>query len=224
MNKAAALQKLVQKRKSTNWPGYKNIGEYQGGIYECDFVSPYTKSAGNVNADVFVLLQDWSSDQRLSGPIDRDAKELGYTPKLPTNVKLAALLSEIFGISLTDVYGTNLFPFIKTGSLSNRIPRADLIKAANEFAIPQIEIVHPKLVICLGLNTFNSIREGCNPGQPRIKQLAEAIASPFEYKGTRIWCQAHTGMWGQRMREKHGGPNQVSIDWNNMNNDFQTQR
>jgi hypothetical protein len=40
---------------------YSGIGDYHDGAYECERVSPYTKTAGNVDADVMVLLQDWAS-------------------------------------------------------------------------------------------------------------------------------------------------------------------
>ena len=77
-----------------------------------------------------------------------------------------------------DVYATNLFPFIKTGNMSGSIAKHDLIRAAREFALPQIRIVQPRLVICLGLETFNSIREAC--GMQRFVPMAEAIESPFK--------------------------------------------
>ncbi len=68
MDKQARLLELATTRMGTRWPGYKPIADYHGGTYECDFVSPFTKAAGNTDAKVFVLLQDWSSDGSTSGP------------------------------------------------------------------------------------------------------------------------------------------------------------
>ena len=62
MDKHAALLELAHRRQAARWPPYKYIGDYHGGAYECEFVSPYTKSAGNRDAKLMVLLQDWSSD------------------------------------------------------------------------------------------------------------------------------------------------------------------
>ena len=45
MKKHKQLLELAQKRQRSRWNGYKCIGDYHGGIYECDYVSPYTKSA-----------------------------------------------------------------------------------------------------------------------------------------------------------------------------------
>lgn len=125
-DKRERLRLLALKRQQTKWSGYSQIGDYHGGIYECEHVSPYTKSAGNVDADVFILLQDWSSHYRLSGPRDDDAVGSGHTSALPTNRNLTRLLDQHFGLTLQQTYGTNLFPFIKSGSLTRRIPKSDL--------------------------------------------------------------------------------------------------
>jgi hypothetical protein len=41
-NKHMLLLELTQKRKASQWPGFKCIGDYHDGKYECDFVSPYS--------------------------------------------------------------------------------------------------------------------------------------------------------------------------------------
>jgi hypothetical protein len=63
MDKRARLLSLARLRQSTRWRGYTSIADYHGGVYECDFVSPYTKTAGNSDAEIMVLLQDWSSHE-----------------------------------------------------------------------------------------------------------------------------------------------------------------
>jgi restriction system protein len=215
MNKRSALKRLARKRQRARWPGYKNIGDYHGGIYECAHVSPYTKSACNVDSAIMVFLQDWTSDESIRRGRDEDCITLGYTPALPTNRNLIRLLQAHFGVSLRDIFATNLFPFIKPRHMGHAIPRRDLVRAAVEFALPQIRIVRPALVICLGLPTFNALREAC--GQPRVYPLAEAIRSPFLFEGARIWCQAHTGGQGQAMR--NAGRAKVPGDWRRMKRD-----
>jgi hypothetical protein len=214
MNKQDLLLELARKRKTTRWPEYGQISDYHDGAYECDFVSPYTKSAGNVNAEIFVLLQDWSSDESLRGSLDSDCVHYGLTRTLPTNKRLIELLRSHFGVELADVYATNLFPFIKKGGMSSSIPIDDLVRAAQEFALPQIRIVQPKLVVCLGLNTFNVIRIAC--GHAPAQRMNEAIASPFTLDESRIWCQAHAGALGQNNR----GCERVAEDWRKMKMDF----
>ena len=86
------LSELAQKRRAAVWAGYLNIGEFHSGIYDCFHVSPYTKSAGNVDSQLFILLQDWVSAEYLDGQVNRTLVELGRDSNLPTNKKLGRLL------------------------------------------------------------------------------------------------------------------------------------
>jgi restriction system protein len=224
-DKCAALLALAKQRQNADLELYqgnrdgrpKNIGAYHDGVYECDHVSPYTKSAGNCDADIMVMLQDWNSDECLSGPVKQCRVELGYNPDNDTNVNLIRLLRETFGITLADTYATNLFPFAKGGRMNADIPRDDMLRAAREFALPQIRIVKPKLVICLGLSTFNALRQAS--GWSRCSPLELAISKPFNIDTASVWCQAHTGRLGQNNRNK-GGVNRVSQDWQRMKQAF----
>lgn len=228
MDKHAELLKLVKKRRQPDiLPGYARLGDYADGAFDknCDFVSPYSKGAHNYDADVMVLLQDWSSDdalQRSSGP-----SELGRDPNLPTNKTLDKLLDVALGLKLEATYATNLFPFIKAGGLSARIPFADLVLAAMEFALPQVRIIAPRLVVCLGKNTFNAMRvaaseRGLTHASGRCRTMANAIDSPFpiELEGRKVtvWAQAHPGAWGQSNRNK-GNPGRTFEDWKKMSRD-----
>jgi restriction system protein len=209
-NKAAQLLALAKERQATRWAGYNCTGDYHSGVYECDHVSPYTKTAGNVDADVMVMLQDWASDKELRRPIDEDARVLGYTRDFPTNRNLSNLLAATFGLGLKNVYATNLFPFIKPGSMSSAIRQSDLVRAAEKFAIPQIRIVSPRLVICLGVVTFNALEKASQ--RPVSARMSAAIANPFDIGSARVWCQAHTGILGTNNRNR-GGVDRVSKDW-----------
>ena len=213
MDKHSKLRTLAKIRQTTRWEGYKRIGDYQRGAYECQYVSPFTKSAGNVDAEVFVLLQDWSSDDSLRLGLDDETVTLGHTPSLATNRNLMRLLRSAFGLTLADTYATNLFPFIKLGPMNAPIPQRDLIRAAREFALPQIQIVRPKIVICLGLVTFKAMQRAC--GLPTSQKMDIAIRSPFKYDSVSIWCQAHTGGLGQNTRNR-GGVDRVTSDWQEM--------
>lgn len=217
MNKQSQLLALAKLRQAGRWPGYTTIADYHEGIYECDFVSPYTKGAGNLDAEVMVVLQDWSSDRELRQGLNENTMRMGYDPTQPTTRNLEKLLKATFGLSLSAIYGTNLFPFVKPGGVSAPVSRADLIKAAREFAIPQIEIVGPRLVISLGLETFDALR--CAHGLERAGKMELAINSPFRVGSSRVWCQAHTGAFGQ-MNRNRGAGDRVSQDWMRMKHAF----
>jgi len=83
-----------------------------------------------------------------------------------------------------------------------------MVRAARAFALPQIRIVDPMLVVCLGVATFNALREVVG-GLELSRTLASAIESPFNFGNARVWCQAHTGAWGQYNRNRRTG---VEVD------------
>ena len=213
-SKQAALSELVELRRGTPWPSYKGIEDYD---YQCDHVSPVTKSAGNVDADIFILLQDWSSDESLGRGLDQETRDLGYTPTEATFKTLIVLLRKHLGAGLEETYATNLFPFIKSGEMTNRIPVRDLNRAAKDFAIPQIEIVEPLLVICLGVPTFNALRRVRK--ERLVANIDAALTKPFWIGDSEVWCQAHTGARGRNSRNA-GDAEHVQRDWRAMAKQF----
>lgn len=205
------LRDLARRRQEARWEGVSQVGDYHDGFYESEHVSPYTRSAGNVDADVFLMLQDWSSRAwLLRHPNDHDVRRLGYSPQLLTNQNLIGLLEARLDRTLAQTYATNLFPFIKDGGLSAPVQDAQILQAAKMFALPQVRIVGPKLVVCLGQATGNATRRAC--GLHPAPDLATAIASPFDYAGARYWTQAHPGYFGQLVRNK-ADRGQVAKDW-----------
>ncbi|TYT74190.1 uracil-DNA glycosylase family protein [Desulfobotulus mexicanus] len=217
MNKDKELLKLSKLRQQTRYNGYTSIGDYQNGIWECDFVSPYSKSSHNSDSDILVFLQDWCSSDSFNNSICQETLRLGYTPNVRTNVNLKNLLKKHFKKNLEDIYSTNLFPYIKPGSMSAKIPAADLYRAAKQFAVPMIDIVQPKIVICLGKETFNALRKAC--GLKVVYSIDEGINSDFMYKKSRIFCQCHTSQQAQNKRNR-GGINRVDSDWVLMNKEY----
>src|ERR1700720_3753071 len=213
-SKTKRLFKLAQKRKQYPVPpSYHAIAYYKKGIYECDHVSPYTKTAGNFDADVFVMLQDWCSDCYLRGPVCKDSVQYGHSLSCRTNINLKSLLRAHLNLELKDTYGTNLFPFIKPGPMNASIPPRLMKEAAKEFGLPQIDIVSPKLVICFGEPTFNAIRRALDI--PEVESVAAGLDQPFPYGNSLIWLQYHPADQAQRTRNK-GGIDRVRGDWKKM--------
>ena len=90
MDKRLQLLDLADKRKHTRWRGFKCIGDYHGGAFECDFVSPYTRGADNFDSDVMVMLQDWASHEVLSAANALDdpiGMKVGHTIRNVTRTK-----------------------------------------------------------------------------------------------------------------------------------------
>jgi restriction system protein len=131
--------------------------------------------------------------------------EIGHDPSRNTNKRLAMLLQKYFKMQLADTFATNVFPFVKLGSMGARIGPRHLQKAALEFAIPQIKIIGPVTAVCLGKAAFNAVKRAS--GQPGAKTLRDAIDNPFELGDTTVWCQHHPG---------RNTVNQVASEWARM--------
>jgi hypothetical protein len=81
------LLELVKKRQAHRSPRYFNLADFHGGFYECDFVSPWTISANNLNASLMLIGQDWSSSDSLKRPRDEKMKRIGQTWNLPARLR-----------------------------------------------------------------------------------------------------------------------------------------
>lgn len=155
--KRAELLELAKMRQAERLPPHCNLADFHDGYYECPFVSPLTISAQNVNASLMLILQDWSSSDALNGPKHEETKRLGLTYNFPTNRTLRRLLQHM-NLDFQSTYATNLFPFIKRGALNANISTGDMNNCARRYAIPQIKIIAPKMVLCLGKATFDAVR------------------------------------------------------------------
>ena len=208
MNKKERLRELGLLRQTSCFEGFNNLAAYHIGAYECEHVSPYTKSAGNVNSLIVFVLQDWASHESLSRDMDLEVAQHGYTLSQPTNVNLIDLLSRHFGLILSEVYVTNLFPFIKSGGDSANIPMRYLRQAARVFGIAQIEIIRPAMVVSFGLQVFNALRSEF--GHRQVANLKTGINNPFRTEFTEYRCQSHPGALGKINRNHRGS---VEEDW-----------
>lgn len=207
--KRDALLALAKKRQADRLPPHLSLGWFHDGYYECDFVSPWTISAHNVNAGLMLFGQDWSSSERLCRRPDEEQRSLGQIWDLPTNKRLRCLLQRHLNLEFKDIYATNLFPFIKNGRLSAPIPTPDLERCALKYAIPQIEIVDPAIVVCLGKQTFDSIRNALD--QPAIPWHTACQTTQHTMLGSVEVCAVpHAGNLGVR---NAGGMERVHQIW-----------
>ena len=206
--KVRALRRLAERRKAARRDGYDCLGDFHDGFFECSHVSPWSKAAGNVNARVMVVGQDWASADMLARtPPNQQWAEFGFDRGLPTNVYLDELLKRHFGLKRAQCYLTNLFVLIKPGGVSAGIPMKDLVWSAEEFTIPEIKIVRPKVVICLGLRAFRALGRAAGHRLPRL--MADAIRARFRLEASMVHCVAHTGAFGTKNRSR----GQVERDW-----------
>ena len=216
MDKIRQINELAAKRKKNVPTGYKGIGNFFGGIFECDWVTPYSISSHNVDADVMIVLQDWCSEEYLLDLAEekkRELSKLGHDTVLPTNKNLKRFLKEHFKSELRDVYLTNLFPFVKPGEMKADIPSQLLRNSAAEFTIQEIKIVQPMLVVCCGIKVFNALAGAADKN--KVKNLNEAATTSFYIDGSHVQAVCHPGALGLANRNK-GGIDRNKTDWQNL--------
>lgn len=193
--------------------GYKQVGDFHGGIFDRKrHISPWSMSSNNTETSVMLLGQDWSSERHLSQPIEKHTftKDLGYDPRLQTNKNLHRNLKTSLNLNFNDVYASNVFVFIKPGGMSSRIPNRLMDYSAKTYAIPEIEIIKPRMVICLGASAFRSLKRNC-------RTMKKFTDSPMAIENLHFTLQdimfvhaPHPGSWGTK---NAGGPLEVSKTW-----------
>jgi hypothetical protein len=132
--------------------------------------------------------QDWASSKWLSNPKNLIFSVLGQNPNLITNKNLKEYL-KYFGLNFSDTYATNAFVFVKEGGMSTKIAQSLLRESIEKFLIPQIDIIKPKMIICLGAETYNAVRQVNNFPEVKVGSGQEA-AMPF--MGADVYGVNHT--------------------------------
>jgi restriction system protein len=213
-DKALAIAKIAQRRRSTrallgktlDQLGLKRLEDF--GYGWCNHVVPWTLSANNLDADVMILGHDWASVGWLEGRKDDPAMALlGRDLRLPSNRNLDRLLKKYLGLEFCCTYATDIVPFIKmTKGMVGAVHAGAIEECARLFAIPQIEIVSPRVVICLGRDAFSAIALALN-----ISPEKDSEVEFLEHNGTRIFSVTHTASSpGTERRRKSGA---VDREW-----------
>jgi len=235
--KKSALLELARSRQMDTMDGYsRKYFQFKDFDCDCDHVVSWTISACNVDADLMLIAQDWASEDflnRLTETQLQAQRALGQFPDLPTNTNTKELLADYMSLSFSETYATNAFAFVKPGKMDAHIPFHDLVRSAAAYALPQIAIVRPKMVLCLGSASFNAVRRairniGSEPAGKANRKwmpLADAwrIEGPYhtEYLGIPVFGVAHPGANGTRAS---GGPGVTTPRWQALGNFFMTVR
>lgn len=193
MNKEERLRELAILRKNSKVEGCKNIHEFQNGAFDKKFhVSPWTNSAKNVDSDLMLLGQDWVGSDWLSDTDNLKYADIGMDPTIQTNKNINKYL-KFFELEFKDIYATNAFVFVKNGKMSSAIENKIFNECISTYAIPQIEIVRPKMVICLGAITLNAVRKAIHA---KPIGFSTAHIDYANFKGIKIFGTYHPGGMG----------------------------
>ena len=213
-NKKAQMHELVRARR-VGWipDGCYRLGDERlnNGFWdEDDHVVPWSKTACNYNAKVMLVVRDWDAFKNLSVPLTDKHKRIklvGRNEYLLTNKRIDKLLSEHLDLAWSDIFATDVFPFIKPGDMRGNLRWPDFVRCAREFALSQIDIVNPLVVICLGRSTtFRAIAEAAI-GQKRTATNGDDPLGPVQYNGVEIYGVTHPGGRG------NGWLKRIDFEW-----------
>lgn len=223
MSKINELRQLVTKRRQRKSGSiedgyklnYKKLGDFHDGIYDFDdHVVPYSKSAFNLDSEIMFIAQDWASEDFMNKGIDLEQAQYGHDKKLPFNRLFFRILDEIFGIKFSDTYSTDAFVFIKPGKMDTSISANDMGRSSFQYALPQIDIIKPKLVICMGGSAYNGVRRALGMSSVKVK---DALGEMFDYGNSKIMIGTHLGA---NVTSRIGGHEAQFRIWGNLYSKF----
>jgi uracil-DNA glycosylase len=228
MSKAERYSVLVSARKeydSQRTLGLANPSQVEGGRYDSDEVGPWTRWAGDLDADLMVVGQDWGDVAYFVAQRGLDA------PGNPTNAALAALLAGV-GRPLppaptattplreeanrhTGVFLTNALLWLKTGGLGAKVSDEWFTGDSAAFLLEEIAVVQPRVVVALGQQAHRALLHAFDlrvPAGPfrRVVESSEGTPLPKVRRDTRLFGVYHCGA---RVQNITRSLSQQHLDW-----------
>lgn len=212
MAKVTAYDQLVAERAACRrCDGLTNPAIVDGGCFDSSEIGPWSRWQGNLDAKLMIVGQDW-------GGVTYFRKHHGLEgPRNPTNDTLQELIS-LLGIDVGTpgdlrrqgvVFFTNAVLCLKVGNLQAQVQSA-WFKNCGSFMRRQVEIVQPKLLVCLGERAFRSLADAFSfrPGSFRAAvEHDEGVMLPT---GTRAFARYHCG---RRIQNTHRPLARQRLDW-----------
>jgi hypothetical protein len=197
--KEELYKNLVDKRKKFKFPeGLKNPSEIENGIYDKeDQIGPWSKWQGNLNAEIMLIGQDWGSEKYY---LDYKGN---HKDSSITNSRMKEAF-ELIGIKIgypsspnhdAPCFFTNVVLGLKQGNKSNPIKGKWVKEHAEEFLVPNIEIIDPKIIITLGKPAYESIANIYGLQKENLAQIIDK--NPFKLNdGKLLFAMYHCSPLG----------------------------
>ena len=180
-DRAQRYQNLVDARKACRLCsalGLVNASEVRGGEVDSAQIGPWSGWLGDLRARVMVVGQDWGDQRAFEKQCGRDS------PKSATNQMLRELLAEA-GIKVPEVgpgessgvFLTNaVLCFRKADGCQGAVQSQWFENCGTHFLRPQIELIDPQAVVCLGERAFGAVLAAY--GLSRVRDWRKAVDGP----------------------------------------------
>jgi DNA polymerase len=181
-----------------------NAATIANGIYDCDQIGAFTQWQSNLDANLMVVAQDF-------GDVDWFIKEKGRPTSInpsPTNKALVDLLNNAgFPINLAnetvdvgDLFFTNAVLCMKQGGTEAPIKQEWLTNCSRLFLRPLIELVHPKVVVALGTQAYQSVLTAYRMIARVFRQAVDSGKPDSLPNDVQVFPVYHCGWRGQSSR------------------------
>jgi uracil-DNA glycosylase family 4 len=160
LSKAQQYEDLVAARKScVSCEGLVNASSLADGVFDSDEIGPWSRWLGDRSPRVMVIGQDWG-DQRAF-----EKQQGGNLAYSATNEVLRELLESIgFAVpkpaktpASARVFLTNAVLCFKDQGCQGPVRDRWFENCGQRFLRPQIELLSPKVVVCLGERAFRAV-------------------------------------------------------------------
>lgn len=176
-DRSSQYRTLVSARKACRrCEGLANASVICNGRFDSDEIGPWTRWLGDLHARIVIVGQDWGSQTNFE-------KQRGCdVPTGFVNMRIQELLSSIGvqvpGVRVTSepygVYLTNGVLCFKSGNDQSPVRRSWFKACGELFLRPQIDLIRPKVVVCLGKEAYAAVlREYGLPPSPDLRAAVE---------------------------------------------------
>ena len=204
-------------------------GVYLTWAKDCQEINLWTywQGIGNYNASIVLVGQDWGFPDGTSSVMKniRDIncglrEDYEFDQGSPTDGNLCKLFS-VLGYDITrrckDLFFTNFILGYRSKGCSGNLSRDWLASDAPFFA-RLVNIIEPRVVICLGKDTFENVQYACTGKMKHIKNFSAFIESTqnpvtlplLSGKTTTAFAVAHCGTIGTMNRNRSGKTGNLS--------------
>ncbi len=116
--------------------------------------------------------------------------------------KILDQIIEFWGFKREEVYITNI---LKCRPPGNRDPRPEEVEACTPFLVKQLEIINPKVIVCVGRHAMNWVFERYGLGKTSISKVAGKTFEKntlFGKKYIMVIYHPAVALWRPDMKEK----------------------
>lgn len=195
-SKRARYAALAAARKACRaCAGLTDPSVCEGGAFDCAEIGAWSRWQGNVDAELMVVGQDW-------GDVAWFVREKGGdTSASTTNRTLVELLgsvgfkirmpAESFGEGV--VFLTNAVLCLKEGGAQARVHDEWFRNCGTRFLRPLIDLVQPKVVVCLGERAYRSVSTAYGIRSRRFSEAVESEGPVPLSRGVSAFAVYHCG-------------------------------